>query len=81
MKARFNRHWASASRANLALALTMFRTGSASVAGATPERKKPGTAGVYGFFSGEIPNLRAITAWLRRQKANVSQASRAVFGQ
>jgi hypothetical protein len=38
MKARFNRRWALASRANLALALTLFTTGSALAALATPEK-------------------------------------------
>jgi hypothetical protein len=80
MKARFNRRWALASRANLALALTLFTTGSALAALATPEQKKACTPDVY-LCPGEIPNVRAITACLRRQKASLSDACRAVFEQ
>ena len=48
---------------------------------ATPEQKKACTPDVYRLCAGEIPNARAITACLRRQKANVSEAGRAVFEQ
>jgi hypothetical protein len=41
MKARFKRRWALASRANLALALTLFTTGSALADIATPQRSMP----------------------------------------
>jgi hypothetical protein len=81
MKARFNRRWALASRANLALALTLFTTGSALAAPGTPEQKKACTPDVYRLCAGEIPNVRAITACLRRQKASLSEACRAVFEQ
>jgi hypothetical protein len=40
MKARFNRRWALASRANLALALTLFTTGSALAAPGTPAQRR-----------------------------------------
>src|SRR6267142_2161041 len=40
MKARFAGSWGIASRANLALALTVLATGSALAAQATPEQKK-----------------------------------------
>jgi hypothetical protein len=60
MKARFNRRWASASRANLALALTVFPTGSASAAPGTPEQRSAGTPDVYRLCPGEIPKVRAI---------------------
>src|SRR6267154_4546757 len=40
MKARFTGSWGIASRANLALALTVLATGSALAAQATPEQKK-----------------------------------------
>lgn len=81
MKARFKGSWASASRANLALALTLFTTGSALADLATPEQKKACTPDVYRLCAGEIPNVRAITSCLRRQKASLSDACRAVFEQ
>jgi hypothetical protein len=81
MTARFRRRWALASRANLALALTFVTTGSALAALATPEQKKACTPDVYRLCAGEIPNVRAITACLRRQKASLSNACRAVFEQ
>ena len=81
MAAKFRRRWALASRANLALALTLVTTGSALAALATPEQKKACTPDVYRLCAGEIPNVRAITACLRRQKASLSNACRAVFEQ
>ena len=48
---------------------------------ATPEQKRACTPDVYRLCAGEIPNVRAITACLRRQKANLSEACRAVFEQ
>jgi hypothetical protein len=47
----------------------------------TPEQKRACTPDVYRLCAGEIPNVRAITACLRRQKANLSDACRAVFDQ
>jgi hypothetical protein len=81
MKARFRGSWALASRANLALALTLFTTGSALADLATPEQKKACTPDVYRLCAGEIPNVRAITSCLRRQKASLSDACRVVFEQ
>jgi hypothetical protein len=81
MKARFKRRWALATCANLALALTMFAASSAHADLATPEQKRACTPDVYRLCAGEIPNVRAITACLRRQKANLSEACRAVFEQ
>ena len=81
MTARFRRRWALASRANLALALTLVTTGSALAALATPEQKKACTPDVYRLCAGEIPSVRAITVCLRRQKASLSDACRAVFEQ
>ncbi len=66
MTARFNRRWALASRANLALALTLLTTGSALAAPGTPEQRRACTPDVYRLCPGEIPNVRAITACLRR---------------
>jgi hypothetical protein len=79
MKARFNRRWALASRANLALALTLFTTGSALARPGTPEQRRACTPDVNRLCPGEIPNVRAITACLRRQKASLSAACGAVF--
>ena len=83
MKARFAGFGALANRVNPALALGVFlallATGSASAALATPEQKKACTPDVYRLCPGEIPNVRAITACLRRQKASLSDACRAVF--
>ncbi len=85
MKARFAGSWALASRANLALALGLMlaqsATSSARADIATPEQKKACTPDVYRLCAGEIPNVRAITACLRRQKANLSEACRTVFEQ
>ena len=47
----------------------------------TPERQRACTPDVYRLCPGEIPNVRAITACLRRQKASLSEACRAVFEQ
>ncbi len=85
MKVRFTETRALASRANLVFALglflALFTTGSASAGPATPEQKKACTPDVYRLCAGEIPNVRAITSCLRRQKANLSEACRAVFEQ
>ena len=85
MKAKFCRISAVASRAHLAAALALlvalFAAGSASADPATPEQKRACTPGVYRLCAGEIPNARAITACLRRQKASLSDACRAVFEQ
>ena len=64
----------------IALLLTLFATGSAFAIG-TPEQRKACTPDVYRLCAGEIPNVRAITACLRRQKASLSEACKAVFEQ
>ena len=81
MAARFNRRWAVASRANLALALSLLTAGSALAAPGTPEQRRACTPDVYRLCPGEIPNVRAITACLRRQKASLTAPCRAVFEQ
>jgi hypothetical protein len=85
MKAKFAGCWKAASRANLTFALGLMlagsTAGSALAALATPEQKKACTPDVYRLCPGEIPNVRAITACLRRQKASLSEACRAVFEQ
>jgi hypothetical protein len=48
---------------------------------ATPEQRKACTPDVYRLCAGEIPNAAAITACLRRHKAGLSDACRAVFEQ
>ena len=59
----------------------LFATGSSFAEPATPEQKRACTPDVYRLCAGEIPNVKAITACLRRQKANLSEACRAVFEQ
>jgi hypothetical protein len=96
MKARFARSAAPLGRARrasmLGFLLTLLATGSASAQGTgqgtsqgtsqgTPEQRKACTPDVYRLCAGEIPNARAITACLRRQKANLSPACAAAFEQ
>jgi hypothetical protein len=66
--------------AALGLALTLFSATSALALG-TPEQRKACTPDVYRLCAGEIPNVRAITACLRRNRANLSEACRIVFDQ
>ena len=61
------------------LALAASRSALADLA--IPEQRRACTPDVYRLCAGEIPNARAITACLRRQKANLSEACRAVFEQ
>jgi hypothetical protein len=85
MKARFARFSNLAGRAHLVLALglllALFAIRSASAELATPEQRRACTPDVYRLCAGEIPNVRAITACLRRQRSNLSDACRAVFEQ
>jgi hypothetical protein len=84
MNARFRKLAASTGRAKrastLSLFLSLFAAGSAYAIG-TPEQRRACTPDVYRLCAGEIPNVRAITACLRRQKASLSEACRAVFDQ
>ena len=84
MKARFRCFAASTSRARrvstAGLFFSLFAAGSAHAIG-TPEQRKACTPDVYRLCAGEIPNVRAITACLRRQKGSLSGACRAVFEQ
>jgi hypothetical protein len=84
MKVRFVRFAALSSRARrastLGLFLSLFATGSAFAVG-TPEQRRACTPDVYRLCPGEIPNVRAITACLRRQKASLSDACKAYFEQ
>ena len=45
----------------------------------SPEQRRACTPDVYRLCAGEIPNVRAITACLRRQKGSLSPACAAVF--
>jgi hypothetical protein len=66
--------------ATLGLLLTLLPASSAFAVG-TPEQRRACTPDVYRLCAGEIPNVRAITACLRRQKSSLSEACRAVFEQ
>jgi hypothetical protein len=85
MNVRFDKTAVPTKRARLALALGflfgLFATGSAFAELATPEQKRACMPDVYRLCAGEIPNVKAITACPRRQKANLSEACRAVFAQ
>jgi hypothetical protein len=87
MKPRFARSAALRNRARrastLGLFLTLFAVGSAHAQGSqgSPEQRRACTPDVYRLCPAEIPNARAITACLRRQKASLSEACRAVFEQ
>ena len=85
MRSRFTGFWGTTRRVDLALllglVLALLLTGSASAEPGTPDQKRACTPDVYRLCAGEIPNVRAITACLRRQKASLSDACRAVFEQ
>jgi hypothetical protein len=85
MKGKLARFSVVTSRVNpavaLGLLLALSATAPAAAAPGTPEQKKACTPDVYRLCAGEIPNIRAITACLRRQRANLSDACRAVFEQ
>ena len=66
--------------AALGIALTFLSAGSAFALG-TPEQRRACAPDVYRLCAGEIPNVRAITACLARQKGNLSPACRAAMGQ
>ena len=67
MTARFNRRWAVASRANLALALTLLTAGSALAATGTPEQRRACTPDVYRLCPGEIPRHHRLPAAAKGQ--------------
>jgi hypothetical protein len=84
MKARFLRFAGMKSRARRASTVGLFLTLFATVAQAepgTPEQRRACSPDVYRLCAGEIPNVRAITACLRRNKASLSEACRTVFDQ
>jgi hypothetical protein len=65
----------------LGLALSMASVSSAFAYEGTPEQRRACTPDVYRLCAGEIPNVRAITACLMRQKGNLSPACRAAMEQ
>jgi hypothetical protein len=85
MKTHLARIGAVRSRARrvstLGLFLTLFATGSAFAQQGTPEQRRACTPDVYRLCAGEIPNVRAITACLRRNRSSLSEACRTVFDQ
>lgn len=82
MKARFARRTEVLFRyrraAALGLLLVVVAGGTATAQG-TPEQRKACTPDVYRLCAGEIPNVRAITACLRRQRSSLSPACAAIF--
>lgn len=84
MKTRFLRLAGVKSRACWAAAVALFLALFASAAHAqqgTPEQRRACRPDVYRLCAGAIPNVRAITACLRRNRANVSESCRSVFDQ
>jgi hypothetical protein len=85
MKARFVRRAEVVFRYRRASALGLFfvliASGSAVAQQGTPEQRKACTPDVYRLCAGEIPNVRAITACLRRQRSSLSPACAAIFPQ
>lgn len=85
MRAKFAQSWAKASRANLAgsvgflLALSTSHVVSAALA--IPAQRNVRAPDVYRLCPGAIPRLRALASWLRRHKASLVKARRALFAQ
>jgi len=70
------------SSCTLGLFLSLFATNAAFAQyQGTPDQRRACTPDVYRLCAGEIPNVRAITACLRRQRTNLSDACRAAFDQ
>ena len=68
--------------AALALASALVvSANSAFAAQGTPEQRRACTPDVYRLCAGDIPNVRAITVCLQRQKGNLSPACRAAMEQ
>jgi len=67
--------------ATLGFFFVVLAVGSANAQQGTPEQRRACTPDVYRLCAGEIPNARAITACLRRQKGSLSPACAAVFEQ
>jgi hypothetical protein len=74
-------HFATALAA-FGLLLTSWTASFASgESAASPEQRRACTPDVYRLCAGEIPNVAAITACLRRKRASLSDACRSVFEQ
>jgi len=73
--------FAGSSRFIVGLLLVLASAGSASAFQGTPEQRKACTPDVYRFCAGDIPNVRAITACLQRQKGSLSTACRTAMDQ
>jgi len=70
------------SRVSAVVFLLALSASSAAVAQqGTPEQRKACTPDVYRLCAGEIPNVRAITACLRRQRSSLSPSCAAIFPQ
>lgn len=84
MKARFLRFARVRSRARRAstvgLFLTLFASATQAQQGA-PEQRRACTPDVHRLCGGEIPNVRTITACLRRNRSRLSEACRTAFDQ
>lgn len=65
----------------LGLFLSLFATGAYAQYQGTAEQRRACTPDVYRLCAGEIPNVRAITACLRRNKSSLSPACAAAFDQ
>ena len=65
----------------LCLSIALFSVSSAFAEPGTPAQRKACTPDVYRLRAGEIPNVRAVTTCLRRQKENLSEACKAAFEQ
>jgi hypothetical protein len=83
MKARFLRFAGVKSRAHRASTVGLFLTlfASGACAQGTSDQRRACTSDVYRLCAGEIPNVRAITACLRCNRASLSDACRSVFDQ
>ena len=80
-KARTGLRWATAILALGALVTTWAPSFAGPESLATSEQRRACTPDVYRLCAGEIPNVAAITACLRRRKASLSEACRMVFEQ
>jgi hypothetical protein len=83
MKAILSRCSASSTAVAAALALVAGLLGADAAHAdlATAAQKRACTPDVYRLCAGEIPNVKAIVACLRRQKGSLSEGCRAVFDQ
>ena len=65
----------------LELVFMLGSVGTAQAYQGTAEQRQACTSDVYRLCAGEIPNVRAITACLQRQKGNLSAVCRAAMEQ